>query len=326
MNKKNKRYVLLVLFITFICNINVVHAKLNIEIFTNFSDMPKNYFNTLLLLGILFINLLLGLILGDNIVTNFNRIIKKQKVSKSLIIEIIILLSINITLAITDIQTFSLCIKALAASLLFGPILDSYLENKNKEKNINIYDKDLDNSIIRNKDRSISSESLKDFIFNSYKEIQKSYMYEDYDNLKKYVDNKLYKQYKKEIEKLHNKHNKRIIKNINLIKVNILDIKVKEGLETIDAYLNITKKDYISDTIKKKIIKGSKDIIHNIEYFITIKRNTKEVRCQHCNAPIEILKDKKCNYCDEKIIDNYNNFLITSKLYISKKKIKAKEK
>ena len=177
MNKKKKGYLVITLFIIFIYNINTVQAKLDLSSLTDFSNIPKNYIYTTILLAILILNLFLGIIIGDNLVKNFNRIIKKEKITKSLIIEIIIILLIDIPLALKDIQTFSLCIKALAASLIFAPILDNYQENKDKD----IYNNDIDNNKIKSIDKSITSESIKEYTFNAYKEIQKSYMYENYD-------------------------------------------------------------------------------------------------------------------------------------------------
>lgn len=282
--KKSKKGILILIIILIIILVLIFGIKL-LNIFSNFNF--KNITNspayTFFLLGSIFANLLLGLFLGDNLIKNFERIIEKKPITKSLIIEVIILLVINVCLYFIDIPTLSLAIKALVASLIFGPILDNYQESAIKEK---VEYKSLSQHQIEKIDPNINNEKIKKIVFDIFKNVEKAYMYSNYEDLKKYTSEEFYNTCKKELKELESKNQRDIVKNINYLDSKILNINIKDNVEKIEVYLNISKRDYIIDTEEKKIVKGDKNIIYNIEYLVTLIRNTKDINEELDNSNV----------------------------------------
>ena len=182
---------------------------------------------------------------------------------------------------------------------------------------------DLTDDKIKYIDASIDKEKLKEEAFSIYKNIQESWMNMNYESLRKYKTDELYNMYESQLKKLKIKNQKNIMKDIELKNIKITDINITNGIEKITFYLNVNQYDYVVDS-NNKVVRGNDKIKNNVEYIITLIRSMKDEKldkCPNCGASIDIVSGGICPYCDSRIINSTNQFVMSKKECINQRKI-----
>lgn len=208
-------------------------------------------------------------------------------------------------------------IPAFLMFVLFIMAVVIYFHYHKDNKNNKIYQPkigDLDKKIQKYLP-NMTEEKILNILYNKYSEIENAYMNFDYSTLKKNCTFELYDSYKSDLEYLKSKEHQNIITDLKCIKYNINDITEENGIITIKMYINIESYNYIINTKTNEVISGnSNEKVNNMYhlYFITKKASLKIV-CPNCGSNIEN-NQSECDYCNTIINNNYNDFVLSSKV------------
>lgn len=192
----------------------------------------------------------------------------------------------------------------------------------NVSSSSNLY-RELSDEEINKIDSTINKEELYKKCFGLYNDIQIAWMNFDYDNLKKYTTDELFHMYESQLKVLSAKHQKNIMSDIEFVSAKIIDINIDNGVEKVKLYLNTITRDYVVNE-QNQVVRGNDKIKNNMEYIITLNRNTSKEsisNCPSCGAKIDIITGGKCPYCDSIIVNNNNEFVMSKKECIGQRRI-----
>lgn len=171
-------------------------------------------------------------------------------------------------------------------------------------------------------DSSLSKEEMNKLVFKLYKDIQDAWMNFDYDTLRKYTTDELFHMYESQLKVLQAKKQKNIMSDIKFKYAKIININIQNGVEKVTMYLNTITTDYVIDA-NGKIVRGSDKIRNDMEYLITLNRNMEKVNiknCPSCGAEINIVSGGQCPYCDNVIVNNNEEFVMSKKECIGQRR------
>ena len=153
--------------------------------------------------------------------------------------------------------------------MLIIPLL---FKNKtsNPKKDLNL---DLTNNDIKKIDNTLDKEKLMSDIFDIYKKVEVAKSKFNYDILKELLTDNLYQEELNKLKELKENKQKLVATNIKLQEVRILSIQKENGIDNINAYLHVSRYDYVINN-KKEIIRGTDKTEYQIEYKITLEKST----------------------------------------------------
>lgn len=158
-------------------------------------------------------------------------------------------------------------------------------------------------------------EGFKLHVFNTYKRIQKAWMEQDLESIRPLVTDTIFNLYRTEILALKEKKQKNIMKDIEYVGCQLLNVIDLEDKQELTVILNIKCKDYIVDS-EGKVIYGKENLISNYRYrlrFIKNKILSKTDECLNCGAPLENMASDKCEYCNSIITRKISNYIMAEK-------------
>lgn len=206
-----------------------------------------------------------------------------------------------------------------------------YFIQKNKKYYINlrkIYDVNYKAIEDEEINKLIPSFNKKEFLDKTYKiyiHLQKAWMNFKLDDVRNTLTNELYNMYKSQLDTLRAKELKNIMKDFELVDINVMDIyKVNEYLE-IKVKLVIKQKDYIININSKKVVRGSSMIKNLVVYELNfVKRDipNKIKLCPSCGAKVDFNTSTICNNCGNILVsDNNTDWVLSNKKIISQEKL-----
>lgn len=182
---------------------------------------------------------------------------------------------------------------------------------------------DMDEKLIKDIDKSIDKEKLKQELFIIYKKVQEAWMNLDYNTLRNNLTDELYSMYNSQLKILKAQNQQTIIKEIKYINSKIIEVKIENNIENVKIYLNVEQYDYIINK-SNKVVRGTDKYKNNVEYIITYIKNIKETKvntCPNCGANIKIASGGTCPYCDSHIVTSSNQFVMSKKECINQRRI-----
>lgn len=124
----------------------------------------------------------------------------------------------------------------------------------------------------KEKDKKFNEEEFNKEAFNIYKDLQIAWMNFDLDKIKELVSEEIYTKYEKQLEQLKKDKQKNMMEEIEYKSGKLLDIQIKDDIETVVCEIKVKCLDYIIDE-KENVIKGKKTKKRNYTYNLTF--NTK---------------------------------------------------
>lgn len=152
----------------------------------------------------------------------------------------------------------------------------------NEKKEMEKYKKynNIDTSIIYKEmdlNKIDNHEELKNTLFDMFKNVLKAYTKLDYNELKRLTNDVVYMQYYDKIKELKDRREVKVIKNVNLDDIRILDVKNSKGSVTIKFYLNITSYSYTIDKKLKFVRSGFDDRRVKQEYLVSLEGTNEDL-------------------------------------------------
>lgn len=159
-------------------------------------------------------------------------------------------------------------------------------------------------------------EEFKKYVFESYKNIQISYSSLDTETIRKYTTDELYHMYISRISAIKNKNVKNIMKDFEVLSVEVTDIEIENKIISITLRFKTECYDYKVNK-DNEIVKGTDKCKVSYDYSMTfIKSISDDInKCQNCGAQLENTNSVTCPYCDSHII-NKNYDWVLSKIRI----------
>ena len=162
-------------------------------------------------------------------------------------------------------------------------------------------------------DSNLNINEFEEMVYSKFVAIQEDWMNFNYDGLRNNLSDELYNQYEMQLDSLKVKNEKNVMVNFKLLKCYIKDIKMENGIETIDTILIVKFNDYIVND-NDEVIRGDKNTIYKMTYKLTFGRNVdgKVSKCPKCGA--EINKNiNKCPYCRAVLNKTSNEWVMSKK-------------
>ena len=154
-------------------------------------------------------------------------------------------------------------------------------------------------------------------VYNIYKTVQIAWMNFDYDTLKKYTTETLYNTYTSQLETLKIKNEQNIMKDFELIKVNIDGMNIQNNVVYIRVHMRLSCFDYISKT-NGEIIRGNDKRKVVYEYSMIFTRTICDApnKCPNCGAQLDNANSTTCPYCRSYIVNNNYDWILYGKKVI----------
>ena len=170
---------------------------------------------------------------------------------------------------------------------------------------------------------NFNKQDFLDNAYNIYVDLQKAWMNFKLDDVRNFLTNELYNMYKTQLETLKQKNQKNIMKDFNLININIIKFrKINKDFE-IKVKLIVKQKDYIIDINTKKEVRGGSLLDYLVVYeldFIKKDINTKIELCPSCGAKIDLNTSTKCDNCGNILVSDDNiSWVLSNKKIISQR-------
>ena len=160
----------------------------------------------------------------------------------------------------------------------------------------------------------MTEEQLLNILYQKFVDIQIAWMNFDYKTLERLCSNELYSSYNSDLEVLKSNHGQNIMSDFQCVAYNINGITEENGIVIIKMFLHATFYDYVIDTNTNQIIRGTNtSVVHN-QYHLNfvVKRGEDLTICPSCGAKINV-GSSNCDYCHTLIINNYGDFVLSSK-------------
>lgn len=197
----------------------------------------------------------------------------------------------------------------------FFPFLIAYILDKKKSKNkiqsssVTSFEKELAGQVEEFLP-DFDIDVFKEYTYHLFESVQKARSSFDYDTIRRYTTDALYKLYHAELLSLKKDRKKKIIKNMNLLNFELVGLKIINQKVSLKANLTIKCYDYIEDE-ESKIVNGTKKIKKVYTYeIIFMKKKAKKVEdnCPNCSAPIKDCHSMNCPYCGTIINHEFNDW------------------
>ena len=167
---------------------------------------------------------------------------------------------------------------------------------------------------------NFTEEEFKQEAYDIYQKVQIAWMNFDYDNMRKSVTDEMYNMYKSQLTTLSVKKQTNIMKDFNLLGVNIRGMEIKDNIISLTVIMQVECYDYIVDK-NNKVVRGTdkRKVIYN--YAMTFNKGISEKpnKCPNCNAPLENVNSSKCPYCDSVIISENYDWVLAKKQVLSQR-------
>ena len=168
---------------------------------------------------------------------------------------------------------------------------------------------DLPDDIIKKYLPDETAVSLKKKLYNSFVDVQMAWMNFDYDSLRNLCTDELATSYIEQLKSLNIKKGQNIMKKFKPLESNVIGIREKDGIITIDYALRVKFYDYVINTVSKKVERGNKHHKicndYSLVYVVYNHLIDGKLKCPHCGAMIVPNKEGICEYCRTKV--NFTN-------------------
>lgn len=163
---------------------------------------------------------------------------------------------------------------------------------------------------------NLTIEELSKQLYDKFVDIQKAWMEFDYEKLRILCTDELYNSYKSQLEILKLKSGKNIMKEFNLERSNIICVTIIENNIVVKINMVVSFYDYVVNTNTEKVIRGNKDskVFNNYEMiFVKGVDSFDKVICPGCGALADVNASGKCEYCNNVIVKESYDFVLSSK-------------
>lgn len=171
-------------------------------------------------------------------------------------------------------------------------------------------------------DPSINVNELIDFTYQSYVEIQESWMNFELEKIRLLVTDELYNMYAMQLKTLEVSHQQNKMLEIEKITCHLSDLVKKGATETATLYLKVRCLDYIINKDNQKVLRGSSTRKLEVAYKIILTRTIGvignhehyiERNCPNCGAPTKVNASGICEYCNAVLVSKEHEWVVSSK-------------
>ena len=173
------------------------------------------------------------------------------------------------------------------------------------------------NSVIPN----FNMEEFKNKSYEIFIDVQKAWMYFEYDKLKELLTDELYNRYLMNLEALKVKNQRNVMSDFENISIKLIGVKKENNQYIATVLLNTKFYDYIEDKSGRVVRGNSHNKINNI-YILTFVKSVNEIKnntCPKCGADVSGNVTGICDYCKTKITFNEYDWVMSEKKKISQR-------
>jgi len=217
------------------------------------------------------------------------------------------------------------CVWAVAMAILITSTIKR--EKKKQLQSGNVYNDfdestfiDISEEKLKEIDVTINLKDLKNHLFETYKNIQISWMNFENDKIRNLTTDELYNMYSSQLETLKLKGQKNIMDDITLEDIKVIDIRKKDDVININAYLKVKCFDYVMNEKTNEVLRGTSEHKLELEYVITFvksaERKDNKIKCPNCGALVEMNSSTECPFCGSTLVDLSHKYVMSKKTCI----------
>ncbi len=169
-----------------------------------------------------------------------------------------------------------------------------------------------------------NTSKLQKQLFNTYKKIELAWAQNNIEPVRKFLTDELFNNYQMLIDTMLKLKQRNIMEDINLNRMNIINVSRENNIETVQVIMEVTCIDYVVQEVKGKEehLKGYKTHKMIYDYEMTFVRNIKKVtkKCPNCGNKLNDAMSTKCEYCGGIIIHETDHFVLSKKEMIKQDK------
>ena len=173
------------------------------------------------------------------------------------------------------------------------------------------------NSVIPN----FNMEEFKTKSYEIFIDVQKAWMYFEYDKLKEILSDELYNTYLMDLDALKVKNQRNVMADFENISIKLIGVKKENNQYIATILLNTKFYDYIEDKSGRVVRGNSHNKVNNI-YILTFVKSVNEIKnntCPKCGADVSGNVTGICDYCKTKITFNEYDWVMSEKKKISQR-------
>ena len=202
--------------------------------------------------------------------------------------------------------------------LALGYVIYGLIKNMPRPKKLKPWNYfDLPDDIIQQYLPDETVASLKKKLYKSFVDVQMAWMNFDYDALKELCTDELATSYIEQLKSLNMKKGQNIMNGFKPLKSNIVGIREKDGIITIDYALRVKFRDYVINVVSKKVDRGQKHFRicndYSLVYVVYGHLIDGKLKCPHCGAMIVPNKEGICEYCRTKVSFTNDKIILSKK-------------
>ena len=161
-------------------------------------------------------------------------------------------------------------------------------------------------------------------LFNTYKKIELAWAQNDLEPVRKLLTDELFNNYQMLVDTMLKLKQRNIMEDIDLIRMNVIDVSRANNIETVQVVMEVTCIDYVVKDVdgKEEHLKGYKNRKMIYDYEMTFVRNIKKItkKCPNCGNKLNDAMSTKCEYCGGIVIHETDHFVLSKKEMIRQDK------
>lgn len=175
-------------------------------------------------------------------------------------------------------------------------------------------------ALVKETDPEFSGPRFKQWCNQLLQTLQDAWSNKDYNVLKSCEVKKLYELHKSQLETMASMDVKNVTEDMEIISTKLVDYQRIDNSEVFKVELKVSLIDYYRNVKTKHVLRGWTDEKVNAKYILEIVRDNgfltewltdlSSMTCPNCGAPLNLLSEKKCPYCDSSFITMDNSYKV----------------
>lgn len=183
---------------------------------------------------------------------------------------------------------------------------------------------EVSNKYLKNIGKDYTKDQFASWAFQFYNQIILSVQHENYEYLRDVLADDLYNNYLISIKNAKDRNVKNIVEDMKPIFTKLVSLVIKDDLEIAKVWVKVSYLEYTmnitpsteENTIKDRIIMGSKDHKLEKEYMLTLVKGRTEkesVACPNCGFVTHIVSQNTCSRCGAVVVNRRYHWVLIGK-------------
>lgn len=176
---------------------------------------------------------------------------------------------------------------------------------------------------LRSRDPNFSEDLFISRVNNMFIQLQEAWQAKEWKKVRPFESDELFNTHARQLQELIDSRTTNVVDDIGILRTEITDYHDNGPTESLDVYMRVRLKDYITNDETGKVIEGDPNREIFMEYELVMSRrkgvvtrlaeNTMVTTCPNCGANVSINASGECEYCNS-VVSNGDFDWVLSRL------------